>query len=227
MSTVRAVRDSEVSAGTIAHCRRQGRVCQLSHGKLPVHHVTGEGSLFDVPPAAIGRYRVQHPLGAGTCGPVFRGESPEATPIAIKLLTISVRPERVSDVLDGLQKLVTDGTGVPGTVEPLDSGLHEGATPFLVTTLAPGDSLDVALRRFGPALLADVLPRLATLAAALDRLAAVGLHHGALHLRDIIVDALKSARGNMASAARALGTTQRIIGYKIKCFGIDSKRYAG
>jgi len=151
--------------------------------------VTGEGSLFDVPPAAIGRYRVQHPLGAGTCGPVFRGESPEATPVAIKLLTIPVRPERVGDVLDGLQKLVTDGTGVPGTVEPLDAGLHEGTTPFLVTTLAQGDSLDVALRRFGPALLADVLPRLATLAAALDRLASLGLHHGALHLRDIIVDA--------------------------------------
>ena len=45
--------------------------------------------------------------------------------------------------------------------------------------------------------------------------------------RDLITDALKSARGNMASAARALGTTQRIIGYKIKCFGIDSKRYSG
>ena len=164
-------------------------MCQLSHGKLLADHVTGEGSLFDVPPAAIGRYRVQHPLGAGTCGPVFRGESPETTPVAIKLLTIPVRPERVGDVLDGLQKLVTDGTGVPGTVEPLDAGLHEGTTPFLVTTLAQGDSLDVALRRFGPALLADVLPRLATLAAALDRLASLGLHHGALHLRDIIVDA--------------------------------------
>ena len=164
-------------------------MCQLSHGKLLADHVTGEGSLFDVPPAAIGRYRVQHPLGAGTCGPVFRGESPETTPVAIKLLTIPVRPERVGDVLDGLQKRVTEGTGVPGTVEPLDAGLHEGTTPFLVTTLAQGDSLDVALRRFGPALLADVLPRLATLAAALDRLASLGLHHGALHLRDIIVDA--------------------------------------
>jgi len=45
--------------------------------------------------------------------------------------------------------------------------------------------------------------------------------------RDLITDALKSARGNMASAARALGTTQRIIGYKIRCFGIDPKRYSG
>ena len=45
--------------------------------------------------------------------------------------------------------------------------------------------------------------------------------------RDIIVDALKSTRGNMASAARALGTTQRIFGYKVHKHGIDPKKYAG
>ena len=33
--------------------------------------------------------------------------------------------------------------------------------------------------------------------------------------RDLICDALKSARGVIAKAARALGTTQRIMGYKI------------
>ena len=150
--------------------------------------MTGEGSLFDVPPAAIGRYRVQHPLGAGTCGPVFRGESPDGLSVALKLLTIPIRPERVDDVLDGLRRVVVDGAGIAGTVEPLDAGLHEGTTPFIVTALAPGESLDVALRRFGPALLTDVLPRLSLLAGALDRLALVDLCHGALHPRDIIVD---------------------------------------
>jgi Nif-specific regulatory protein len=44
--------------------------------------------------------------------------------------------------------------------------------------------------------------------------------------RDIIRDAMKSARGNMASAARALGTTQRIVAYKVKKFAIDPNRYA-
>jgi Nif-specific regulatory protein len=43
---------------------------------------------------------------------------------------------------------------------------------------------------------------------------------------DLIRDALKSARGNMAAAARTLGTTQRIIGYKISCHKIDPKKYA-
>ncbi len=150
--------------------------------------MTGEGSLFDVPPAAIGRYRVQHPLGAGTCGPVFRCESPEGDAVAVKLLTLPIRPERIPEVLEGLRRLVADGAAVAGTVLPVDTGLHEDNTPYLATSLAPGDSLDVALRRFGPAMLADVLPRLSTLAAALDQLASVHVHHGALHPRDVIVD---------------------------------------
>jgi Nif-specific regulatory protein len=43
--------------------------------------------------------------------------------------------------------------------------------------------------------------------------------------RDIIRDALKSARGNMAATARTLETTQRIVAYKIKKYGIDPRRY--
>ncbi|HEY8241740.1 MAG TPA: nif-specific transcriptional activator NifA [Kiritimatiellia bacterium] len=44
--------------------------------------------------------------------------------------------------------------------------------------------------------------------------------------RDIIVDSLKSSRGNMAAAARSLGTTQRIFGYKVHQYAIDAKKYA-
>lgn len=43
--------------------------------------------------------------------------------------------------------------------------------------------------------------------------------------RDLIRDALKSTRGNRAAAARALGTTPRILGYKIKTYGIDPRPY--
>ncbi len=43
--------------------------------------------------------------------------------------------------------------------------------------------------------------------------------------KDLIQDALKSARGNRARAARLLDTTERIIGYKIKKYGIDSERF--
>jgi Nif-specific regulatory protein len=43
--------------------------------------------------------------------------------------------------------------------------------------------------------------------------------------RDLISDALKSARGNRARAARLLDATERIIGYKIRKLGIDAGRF--
>ena len=43
--------------------------------------------------------------------------------------------------------------------------------------------------------------------------------------REIIVDALKKHRGNVAAAARHLQTTQRIVGYKIRQLGIDPKAH--
>ncbi len=43
--------------------------------------------------------------------------------------------------------------------------------------------------------------------------------------REIIVDALKRAGGNMAEAARDLGSTPRIIRYKVARLGIDPRRY--
>lgn len=47
----------------------------------------------------------------------------------------------------------------------------------------------------------------------------------AAYERDLIRDALKSTRGNMAAAARQLQTTQRIMGYKIKQLNVDAKNY--
>jgi Nif-specific regulatory protein len=43
--------------------------------------------------------------------------------------------------------------------------------------------------------------------------------------RDLIQDALKSTRGNRARAARLLQTTERILGYKVRKYGIDSARF--
>jgi Nif-specific regulatory protein len=45
--------------------------------------------------------------------------------------------------------------------------------------------------------------------------------------KEIIVDALKDARGNQSEAARVLGTTKRIIQYKIDKYGIDYRRFRG
>jgi Nif-specific regulatory protein len=43
--------------------------------------------------------------------------------------------------------------------------------------------------------------------------------------RDLITDALKDVHGNQSQAARLLGTTKRIIQYKVEKYGIDPKRF--
>jgi Nif-specific regulatory protein len=43
--------------------------------------------------------------------------------------------------------------------------------------------------------------------------------------KDLVLDALKSARGNRAKAARLLHTTERIIGYAVRKHGIDAARF--
>jgi Nif-specific regulatory protein len=47
----------------------------------------------------------------------------------------------------------------------------------------------------------------------------------AAYEKDLIQDALKTTRGNRAKAARLLDTTERILGYKIKRYGIDCQRF--
>lgn len=45
--------------------------------------------------------------------------------------------------------------------------------------------------------------------------------------RDLIQDALKTARGNRAKAAKLLDTTERIIGYKVKKYDLRCDRFRG
>ena len=43
--------------------------------------------------------------------------------------------------------------------------------------------------------------------------------------KELIQDALKTTRGNMARAARLLDTTERIVGYKIQKYRINASRF--
>jgi Nif-specific regulatory protein len=47
----------------------------------------------------------------------------------------------------------------------------------------------------------------------------------AAYERDLILDALKTTRGNRAKAARLLDTTERILNYKVRGHGVDPKRF--
>jgi len=43
--------------------------------------------------------------------------------------------------------------------------------------------------------------------------------------REMLVEAIKSARGNMAKAARGLGISERLIGLRVAKYGIDFRRF--
>jgi Nif-specific regulatory protein len=43
--------------------------------------------------------------------------------------------------------------------------------------------------------------------------------------RELLVEALKSSRGNMAAAAAALGVTERIMGLRVRRYRIESRRF--
>ena len=45
--------------------------------------------------------------------------------------------------------------------------------------------------------------------------------------RDLIIDALKTSHGIMAKAARTLGLTERLMGLRIKKYGIEAKMFKG
>ncbi|HMH55295.1 MAG TPA: helix-turn-helix domain-containing protein, partial [Gemmatimonadales bacterium] len=45
--------------------------------------------------------------------------------------------------------------------------------------------------------------------------------------RGLIEDALKTSRGNRAKAARLLSTTERVVSYKVRKYGIDPHRLRG
>ena len=47
----------------------------------------------------------------------------------------------------------------------------------------------------------------------------------AAYEKDLLIDALKAVRGNRAKVARLLDSTERIIGYKLRKYGIDPARF--
>jgi len=43
--------------------------------------------------------------------------------------------------------------------------------------------------------------------------------------RELVMEALKRARGNQSHAAKILGTSQRIVNYKIQKYEIDTSQF--
>ena len=151
-----------VSAGTAAYCRRALPSVSTARDKITSQHVTGEGSLFDVPPAAIGRFRssisrsghvrtcfcAAIPTGRSPCHQALHSSTSAGT--AGQPRGSPGRP-RGGDAAEGVGRDADGGGGCAGTPIPRD-------------VVAEGDSLDVALKQFGPAAIPDLVPRVRTLA---------------------------------------------------------------
>ncbi|MEZ5290440.1 MAG: PEGA domain-containing protein [Vicinamibacterales bacterium] len=128
-----------------------------------------------------------HQIGAGSVGPVFRGEDGETRqPVVIKAIRAGLPPERAAAMAAALAALRDRLPAHPSLVPLLGTGVVDDE-PYAVSPVVDGDSLDVALRQYGPAHVVDALPRLRALADALDAAAALDIVHGSLHPRDILV----------------------------------------
>jgi PEGA domain len=112
----------------------------------------------------------------------------EGTPLngSPRGLEVDVAPDRAGDVVAALRDLVERLPEHPAIISPTDVGVA-GGRPFVVLPTA-GEALDTALKAYGPADIADALPRLRCIAEALDVAARHALWHGALTTHSIIID---------------------------------------
>jgi Nif-specific regulatory protein len=98
----------------------------------------------------------------------------------------------------------------PGNVRELENCIERAVI------LAPGDSVES--HHLPPSLQMKSKEAAKKERGKLDTL--VGAYE-----RSLIIDALKDARGNQSKAAKFLGTTKRIIQYKITKYALDPKRF--
>ncbi len=138
-------------------------------------------------PAAFGRFEVLHQVGAGVLGPVFLARDPERSrSVAVKVFRLDITPEQAAELVSQLGLLARANLAHPSIIAPFEAGI-EGTVAYLAEDYVAADSLDSAVRQYGPAPVSQAVRILAAVAGALDFAAAVGVHHGALHPRDLLV----------------------------------------
>jgi len=148
-------------------------------------HLTSPSSF--APPATFGRFKVLHQIGAGVLGPVFRTHDPErGRLVVVKAFTLDLAPEHASNLSARFQRLVDLRIDHPGIAAPVATGIEDFVV-YLATPYAAGESLDAAVRQYGPAPPGDAIRLIVHVAEALDHAARLGVFHGSLHPRDVLV----------------------------------------
>ncbi len=128
--------------------------------------------------------------------------------MAIKVFRLDLTSEQSAALVSHLETLIGANINHPHIAAPIAAGL-EGGAAYLAQEYAVGDSFDVLLRQHGPMPLEDALPLVQSLADAIDHAASRGIHHGSLHLRDIILsaDAPRITGFGIAAALTRVGAT--------------------
>jgi serine/threonine-protein kinase len=158
-------------------------------------------------PAGFGPFRVLHQIGAGTLGPVFLAHDPARDrPVAVKLFALDLPSERIQQLIVEFERLIAAELYHPALNTPLATGIADGSA-YLVYEYVDAQSLDLAVREFGPAPPAHAVRVCAQLAGALDFAVAVNVVHGALHPRDVLLSAtdIRLTGAGISRALEAVG----------------------
>ena len=142
-------------------------------------------------------------------GPVFRAYDPERDRlVAVKLFKLDLPPERVHQLVAEFERLIDARLTHDAMAAPLAAGIIE-ASAYLAQEYISAESLDLAVREYGPAPAGDALRVAAQLAGALDFAAVVNAHHGALHPRDVLLspDETKLTGLGVARALERVGVS--------------------
>ncbi len=151
--------------------------------------------MFDAQPEAFGSYRVLEEIGAGRFGPIYRAQavtdgadavgSVESF-VAVKVFDQGLTLDQASALASALQRLCQAPLDYASIVPALAAGVA-GDRAWVAEPWLDAAPLGYEMLRIGPQPLGDVILRVTQIAGALDFAAAVGIHHGALHPRDILV----------------------------------------
>ena len=145
--------------------------------------------MFDALPEAFGSYRVIEAIGTGRFGPAYRArEDATGLSVAIKVFDQGLTTDQATRLAITLKRLGQAALNHPAIV-PILTSEAVGERVWLAEPWFDAAPLDAIMQRDGTLPLGDVLVRVTQVAAALDFGATVGIHHGALHPRDVLVSA--------------------------------------
>ena len=210
-------------------------------GNVQRNHVTirplnREDSVLYFPPEAFGPFRVLHQIGAGTLGPVFRAyETDRDRLVAIKVFRRRSHAGAISGARRTVRGAHRSAISVIRTSLRRSPRASTGAPPSSLRSMRSAIRSTWCCATAGRSRFEEAVPLIESLASAIDHAAARGVHHGSLHLRDIILSAdasrrltgfgiRRSARSNVGEAAEQ--TAVRTAGWTLRCLlaGCDCVR---